>query len=84
VITTLELLKAKRASALALIDARKMESQLARLNKSAEVTGIKTNIRYVARLLRDHIVALDAAINTSTVEHRKVPDEMDSLPSALQ
>jgi len=62
----LQLLKAKRSSAL--IDARKMESQLARLNESAEAAGIKTNIRYVARMFREQIAALDEAIKTSITE----------------
>jgi chorismate mutase len=61
--TTLQLLKAKRSSAIK--DARKIEAQLARLNESAEATGIKTNLRYVTRLFRDHIAALDEAIKST-------------------
>jgi hypothetical protein len=68
--TTLQLLKAKRSSALK--DARKIEAQLARLNKSAGATGIKTSLRYVTRLFRDHITALDEAIRaTHTPQSRK-------------
>jgi hypothetical protein len=65
---TLQLLKAKRSSAL--IDARKMEAQLACLNESAEAAGIKTNLRSVARMFREHIAALDEAIKTSIAELR--------------
>jgi hypothetical protein len=61
--TALQLLKAKRSSAI--IDARKIEAQLARLNKSTEATGIKTSLRYVMRLFRDHIAALDDAIKST-------------------
>jgi hypothetical protein len=66
--STLQLLKAKRSSAL--IDVRKMEAQLARLNKSAEAAGIETNLRCVARMFREQIAALDEAISTSARELR--------------
>jgi hypothetical protein len=59
----LKLLKAQRSSAL--IDARKMEAQLARLNKSVEAAGGKTYLRYVARMFRDQIAVLDEAIKSA-------------------
>jgi hypothetical protein len=58
--TTLQLLKAKRSSALK--DARKMEAQLARLNKEAEAAGIATNLRCIVRMFREYIATLDEAI----------------------
>jgi chorismate mutase len=72
--TTLQLLKAKRSSAIK--DARKIEAQLARLNKSAEATGIKTSLRYVTRLFRDYIAALDETIKSAhTPRNRKNADQ---------
>jgi hypothetical protein len=59
---TLKLLKAKRSSAL--MDARKMETELARLNKEAEATGITTNLRCIVRMFRDYIATLDEAIKS--------------------
>jgi hypothetical protein len=67
--TTLQLLKAKRSSALK--DARKIEAQLARLNKSEKATGIKTSLRYVARLFRDYIAALDEIIKSAHSRSRQ-------------
>jgi hypothetical protein len=46
--SALKLLKAQRSSAL--IDARKMEALLARLNKSVEAANRKTYFRYVEPL----------------------------------
>ena len=47
-----------------------MEEQLARLNKSDEIAGTKTNLRYVLRLFRDYIATLDEAIDcTHTKTH---------------
>jgi hypothetical protein len=60
---TLKLLKAKRSSALK--DARKMETELARLNKEAEAAGITTNLRCIVRMFQDHIAALDEAIKSA-------------------
>jgi hypothetical protein len=60
---TSKLLKAKRSSALK--DARKMEAQLARLNKEAEAAGSATNIRYIVGMFRDYIAMLDEAIKSS-------------------
>jgi hypothetical protein len=62
----LQLLKAKRSSAL--MDARKMEAQLARLNQSAENAGITTNIRSILQMFRDHIATLDEAIKSARLE----------------
>ncbi len=68
---TLELLKAKRTSALK--DARKMEAQLARLDKDAEAAGIATNLRYVVGMYRDYSATLDEAIKLAHApQHRKV------------
>ena len=60
---TLKLLKAKRSSALK--DARKIEAQLARLNKEVEAAGSATNIRYIVGMFRDYIATLDEAIKSS-------------------
>jgi hypothetical protein len=66
---TLKLLKAKRSSALK--DARKMEAQLARLNKEAEAAGSATNIRYIVGMFRDYIATLDEAIKSSRSPRRR-------------
>ncbi len=50
------------------MDARKMEAQLASLHKSAEAAGIKTNLRYVARMFREHIATLDEAIRLARTQ----------------
>jgi len=62
--TSLQLLKAKRSSALK--DARKIEAQLARLNKSKlEIeAGTETNLRCIVRMFREHIATLDEAIKS--------------------
>jgi hypothetical protein len=57
--TPLQLLKAKRSSAL--MDARKMEAQLG-LNQSAETAGIRTNLRWIVQMFREYIATLDEAI----------------------
>ena len=62
--TSLKLLKDKRASAY--MDALKMEMQLARLTESAEAIGIRTNLRSIAHMFRDHIDMLDEAIASAT------------------
>ena len=62
----LQLLKAKRSSAL--MDARKMEKQLARLTQSAETAGITTNLRCIVQMFRDHIAALDEAIKSAKLK----------------
>jgi len=61
--TSLQLLKAKRSSALK--DARKIEAQLARLNKTEEAAGVETNLRYIVRMFREHIATLDEAIQSA-------------------
>jgi hypothetical protein len=61
--TPLQLLKAKRSSAL--IDARKMEAQLARLNQSAETTGIAINGRRIVQMFREYVATLDEAIKSA-------------------
>ena len=67
---TLKLLKAKRSSALK--DARKIEAQLARLNKEAEAApGSATNIRYIVEMFRDYIATLDEAIKSSRSPRRR-------------
>jgi hypothetical protein len=63
--TSLQLLKAKRSSALK--DARKIEAQLARLNKSKLETaaGTESNLRCIVRMFREHIATLDEAIKSA-------------------
>jgi hypothetical protein len=65
---SLQLLKAKRSSAL--IDARKVEAQLSRLSQSVETAGIRSNLRCIARMFREHIASLDEAIKGSRRELR--------------
>jgi hypothetical protein len=67
VTTSLQLLKAKRSSALK--DARKIEAKLARLNKSKleAGAGAETNLRCIVRMFRDHIATLDEAIKATHV-----------------
>jgi hypothetical protein len=72
--SALKLLKAQRSSAL--IDARKMEAQLARLNKSVEAANSKTYLRYVARLFRDHISTLDEDIRSSQSSRKRKNDRL--------
>jgi hypothetical protein len=60
--TTLQLLKAKRSSAVK--DARKIEAQLARLKKSGEGAGVETNLRCIVRMFREYIATLDEAIRS--------------------
>jgi hypothetical protein len=64
---SLQLLKAKRSSALK--DARKIEAQLARLNKSKleAAAGAESNLRCIVRMFREHIATLDEAINSAHV-----------------
>jgi hypothetical protein len=66
---TLKLLKAKRSSALKA--ARKMEVQLARLNKKAEPAGSPTNISYIVGMFHDYIATLDEAIKSSHTPRRR-------------
>jgi hypothetical protein len=65
--TSLQLLKAKRSSAMK--DARKIEAQLARLNKSKleAAAGTETNLRCIVRMFREHIATLDEAIKSAPV-----------------
>ena len=72
--SALRLLKAQRSSAL--IDARKMESELARVNNSGEAARTKTYLRYVARLFRDHVVMLDEAIKSTRTPRRGKNDRL--------
>jgi hypothetical protein len=54
------------------MDARKMEAELARLNKSAEAAGVETNLRCIVRMFREHIATLDEAIKSAhTPRNRK-------------
>ena len=65
--TSLQLLKAKRSSALK--DARKIEVQLARLNKGKfeAAAGTETNLRCIVRMFREHIATLDEAIKSAHI-----------------
>jgi hypothetical protein len=74
--SALKLLKAQRSSAL--IDARKMEAQLARLNKSMEAAEGKTYLCYVARMFRDQIAMLDEAIKSAQTPRSR---KNESLPA---
>jgi hypothetical protein len=67
--STLKFLKAKRSSALK--DARKIEAQLARLNKEVEAAGSATNIRYIVGMFRDYIATLDEAIKSTRSPRRR-------------
>lgn len=60
---TLKLLKAKRTSALK--DARKMETQLARLDSKAEASEVTTNLRCIVGMFRDYVATLDQAIESA-------------------
>jgi hypothetical protein len=62
----LQLLKAKRSSAL--MDARKMEAQLAHLNQSAENAGITTNLHSILQMFRDHVATLDEDIKSAKLK----------------
>jgi hypothetical protein len=74
--STLELLKAKRTSALK--DARKMEAQLARLNKEAEAAGIATNLRSIVQMFRDYIATLDEAIKLVHIPRSRKNDRLSA------
>ena len=65
--TSLQLLKAKRSSALK--DARKIEAQLARLNKGKfePAPGTETNLRCIVRMFREYIATLDEAIKSAHI-----------------
>lgn len=67
--TTLQLLKAKRSSAVK--DARKIEAQLARLKKSGEGAGVETNLRCIVRMFREYIATLDEAIRSTHPARRQ-------------
>jgi hypothetical protein len=73
---TLKLLKAKRTSALK--DARKMEAQLARLNKQAEASGVATNLRCIVRMFRDYIATLDEAIKSAHTPRSRKNDRLSA------
>ena len=66
---TLKLLRAKRTSALR--DTRKMEAQLARLNKSEDAVGMATNLSIVG-MFRDYIASLDEAIKSAHVPSKRI------------
>ena len=73
---TLELLRAKRTSALK--DARKMEAQLARLDKQADAAGIATNLRYVVGMFRDYSATLDEAIKLANAPRSRKMDRLSA------
>jgi hypothetical protein len=73
---TLKLLKAKRTSAL--VDARKMEAQLARLDKEAEAAGIGTNLRHVVGMFRDYSATLDEAIKLAHAPRSRKNDRLSA------
>lgn len=71
---TLKLLRAKRTSALK--DARKMEAQLARLDKQADAAGIATNLRYIVGMFRDYSATLDEAIKLANASRSRKMDRL--------
>lgn len=71
---TLKLLKAKRTSALK--DARKMEVQLARLDKEAQAAGIATNLRNIVGMFRDYSVTLDEDIKLARAPRSRKLDRL--------
>jgi hypothetical protein len=73
---TLELLRAKRTSALK--DARKMEAQLARLDKQADAVGVATNLRYVVGMFRDYSATLDEAIKLANAPRSRKMDRLSA------
>jgi len=73
---TLKLLRAKRTSALK--DARKMEAQLARLDKEAEAAGIATNLRHIVGMFRDYSATLDEAIKLAHVPRNRKIDSLSA------
>ena len=73
---TLKLLKAKRTSALK--DARRMEAQLARLNKKDESARIATNLRYIVGMFRDYSATLDEAIKLANVPRSRKIDRLSA------
>jgi hypothetical protein len=73
---TLKLLKAKRSSAL--IDARKMEAQLARLETEAQAAGITTNLRSIVGMFREHIATLDEAIRSAHIPRSRKNDRLSA------
>ena len=73
---TLKLLKAKRMSALK--DTRKMEAQLARLNKMSEVSGLATNLRCIVQMFRDYIATLDEAIKSAHAPRSRKSDRLSA------
>ena len=73
---TLKLLKAKRTSALK--DARKMEAQLARLNKKSEASGVATNFRGIVGMFRNYIASLDEAIKLAHTPRSRKNDRLSA------
>ena len=73
---TLKLLEAKRTSAI--MDARRIEAELARLNRDAEATGIATNLRCIVQMFRDHIATLDEAINSAHTPRSRKTDRLSA------
>jgi hypothetical protein len=71
----LKLLRQKRSSAL--IDARRIEAHLTRLNNSAATAGIRTNLDCIVEMFRDYIATLDEAIGISVIKLR----ELSALPN---
>ena len=74
--SALKLLKAQRSSALK--DARRMEAQLARLDGSAASSQIRTYLRYVVRMFREHIATLDEAIKSSRTPRTRRNDRLSA------
>jgi hypothetical protein len=71
---TLKLLRAKRTSALK--DARKMEVQLARLDKEAQAAGIATNLRNIVGMFRDYSATSDEDIKLAHAPRSRKIDRL--------
>lgn len=74
--SALKLLKAQRSSALK--DARRMEALLARLDESAASSQIRTYLRYVARMFREHIATLDESIKSARTPRTRRNDRLSA------
>jgi hypothetical protein len=55
-----------------------MESQLARLNQSAEAAGITTNLRCIVQMFRDYIATLDEAIKSAHTPRSRKNDRLSA------
>jgi hypothetical protein len=66
----------KRTSALKYT--RKMEAQLARLNKKAEASGVATNLPCIVGMFRDYIATLDETIKSAHTPRSRKNDRLSA------